>query len=141
MLYRLEKIDEAHQATIDAIEIARADKNREKEVNFLLSLGESYMLTDKLEEALETYQQALDGAQRLQRQVDRAYLSGRIGVILAELGRADEAIGSILASIDALDRRRNGVTRRDNVAEVCTCVTRHRASASSVRCRRPYTGS
>jgi tetratricopeptide (TPR) repeat protein len=90
--YRLEKVEEAHQATIDAIEMARADKNREKEVNFLLSLGESYMLTDKLEEALETYQLALDGAQRLQRQVDRAYLSGRIGVTLAELGRADESI-------------------------------------------------
>jgi tetratricopeptide (TPR) repeat protein len=91
-LYRLEKVDEAHQATTDAIEMARAEKNREKEVNFLLSLGESYMLTDKLEEALETYQMALDGAQRLQRQVDRAYLSGRIGVILAELERFDQAI-------------------------------------------------
>jgi tetratricopeptide (TPR) repeat protein len=91
-LYRLEKVDEAHQATTDAIEMARAEKNREKEVNFLLSLGESYMVTEQLEEALETYQQALDGAQRLQRQVDRAYLSGRIGVILAELERFDQAI-------------------------------------------------
>jgi tetratricopeptide (TPR) repeat protein len=91
-LYRLEKIDEAHRATNDAIDMARAEKNRDKEVNFLLSLGESYMLNDKLEEALETYQLALDGAQRLQRQADRGYLSGRIGFILAELGKIDESI-------------------------------------------------
>jgi tetratricopeptide (TPR) repeat protein len=35
---------------------------------------------------------ALDGAKQLGRQADEAYLIGRIGFTLAELGRTDEAI-------------------------------------------------
>jgi tetratricopeptide (TPR) repeat protein len=100
-LYRLEKIDEAHQTTTEAIERARSAKAKQKEVNLLLSLGESYMLTDMLELALETYQQALDGTQRLQRLVDRAYLLGRVGVILAELEKTDEAISYHQESLKA----------------------------------------
>jgi tetratricopeptide (TPR) repeat protein len=91
--YRLDQFESAHQAIKGAIEVAQGYNDRDKEVSFLLSLGESYMLTDMLEDALETYQQALDGTQRLQRMVDRAYLLGRIGVILAELGRIEEALG------------------------------------------------
>jgi tetratricopeptide (TPR) repeat protein len=90
--YRLNKFEEAHAATEKAIGIARAAKNREREVDFLLSLGESYMLANMLEQALEVYMEALDGTQRLQRLVDRAYLLGRVGVILAESDRADEAL-------------------------------------------------
>ena len=44
------------------------------------------------ENALDAYQQARKGAVRLSRQSDAAYLTGRIGVSLAELGRIDEAI-------------------------------------------------
>jgi tetratricopeptide (TPR) repeat protein len=91
-LYRLKKFDEAHQATSDAIEVARAAKDRKKEVDLLLSLGESYMLANKPEQALETYQQALVGTQRLQRMVDKGYVLGRMGMLLAELNRADEAL-------------------------------------------------
>lgn len=90
--YRLEQIDEANEATSQAIETARVSKDKEKEVSFLTSLGESYFLSEMLDQALETYQQALEGAQRLQRQTDYAYLLGRIGVVLAELGKTDEAI-------------------------------------------------
>lgn len=91
-LYRLEQFDEAHQAIKDAIEVARSAKDRPKEVDLLLSLGESYMLTNALEKALETYRLALVGTQRLQRMVDRGFVLGRMGVILAELGFTDEAL-------------------------------------------------
>lgn len=91
-LYRQEQFAEAHSETSNAIETARELNDRQKEVDFLLSLGESYMLNDKLEQALEAYQQALEGTQCLQRMVDRAYLFGRVGVILAELDRPDEAL-------------------------------------------------
>jgi len=90
--YRLNQSDKARQSTMEAIEKARSAKDRQREVDFLLSLGESYMITDHLEEALKTYQQALVGIQRMQRMVDKAHLLGRIGVILAELNRTDEAI-------------------------------------------------
>jgi tetratricopeptide (TPR) repeat protein len=90
-LYRQNQFDEAHQVTTEAIEAARLANDRAREVDLLLSLGESYMLTHKLEQALDSYQQALVGTQRLQRMVDRAYVLGRIGLILAELNRADEA--------------------------------------------------
>jgi len=92
-LYQQQQIEEAHQATLSAIESARALKDRQKEVDFLLSLGESYLLNEKLELALDAYQQALEGTQRLQRMVDRAYLFGRVGIILAELDRPEEALG------------------------------------------------
>ncbi|MEN8242390.1 MAG: tetratricopeptide repeat protein [Chloroflexota bacterium] len=100
-LYRSEKIDQAHTATKEALERARSAEDTEKEVSLLLSLGESYMLTDKLELALETYQLALDGTQRLQRLVDRAYLLGRTGVVLAELEKTDEAIVYHQQSLEA----------------------------------------
>ena len=91
-LYRLKQIDEAHQVITDGIKTAHSTNNREKEVDLLLFLGESYMVTDNLEQALETYQQALAGTERLQRLVEKAYLLGRIGMIKAELGYVDEAV-------------------------------------------------
>jgi tetratricopeptide (TPR) repeat protein len=90
--YRLEQFDEAHQATQNAIATAQDRRDRNQEVSLLLSLGESYMLTNEWEAALVVYQQALDGTQRLQRLTDQAYLLGRIGIILAELERTDEAL-------------------------------------------------
>lgn len=90
--YRLNQIEAAEDATERAINAAQASKNQEKEVDFLLSLGESAMVFEMPEKALEVYKQALKGAVRLSRQSDEAYLTGRIGVALAELGRPDEAI-------------------------------------------------
>jgi len=90
--YRQEQIDEAHQASLKAVETARKLKDRQKEVDFLLNLGESHMLNENLEQALDAYQQALEGTQRMQRMVDRAYLFGRIGIIMAEMDRLDEAL-------------------------------------------------
>jgi tetratricopeptide (TPR) repeat protein len=90
--YRLGRFEDAHQATIEAIELARLIRDDVREVNLLLSLGESYMIAEMYEEALETYQQAREGANKIHRSVDSAYLTGRIGVALAELERIDEAI-------------------------------------------------
>lgn len=91
-LYRLKQIDEAHQIITDGIKTAHSTNNREKEVDLLLFLGESYMVTNNPEQALETYQKALAGTERLQRMVDKAYLLGRIGMLKAELGYVDEAV-------------------------------------------------
>ena len=90
--YRLNQLDDAHRVTTEAIAMARSANDRKREVDLLLNLGESYMLTNKLEKALSAYQQALSGTQRLQRIVDKAYLLGRIGIILAELNRTEEAL-------------------------------------------------
>ena len=90
--YRLNRIEEAETATEEAIAIAQISKDKEKEVDFLLNLGESAMIFGMPQKALETYKQARKGAVRLSRQYDEAYLTGRIGVALAEIGRIDEAI-------------------------------------------------
>ena len=90
--YRLNQFDAAHEATVAAIEIARSTNDHKREVDLQISLGESYMLTNNLEKALVSYQQALKGTRRYQRLVDQAYLLGRMGIILAELNQTDEAV-------------------------------------------------
>ncbi|KAA3663745.1 MAG: tetratricopeptide repeat protein [Chloroflexi bacterium] len=90
--YRLNLVTKARRATMEALEFALTSKDRNQEINLLLGLGESYMITNELEKSLGTYQQALMVTQRLQRMTDKAYLLGRIGIILAELNRTDEAV-------------------------------------------------
>jgi tetratricopeptide (TPR) repeat protein len=90
--YRQGKIEQARQFNQDAIELARAQQNKSKELDFLLSLGEAQYISELTEEALNSYQQALKAAEQLDRKTDEAYLTGRIGVALADLGRLDEAI-------------------------------------------------
>ncbi len=94
--YRMDRVEEAENVIIVAIEVAQALKDRNKEVDQLLSLGESYMLsspgTARLNQALDAYRDALEGAREIGRKQDEAYLIGRIGLTLAELGRIDEAI-------------------------------------------------
>lgn len=103
--YEMNRIEEAEAATEQAVAAAQAGKNKDKEVDFLLSLGESAMNSEMPEKALEAYQQAKKGAVRLSRQKDEAYLTGRIGVALAEMGRTDEAIGYHEQAIDMAKRR------------------------------------
>ena len=50
------------------------------------------MLSDRLDDALAIYKDADDKAKEIDRKKDAAYLTGRIGITLAELGRLDEAI-------------------------------------------------
>lgn len=103
--YRLHRIEEAEAATEQAIAAAKASKDREKEVDFLLGLGESAMLFGMPEKALAAYTQAREGAVRLSRQYDEAYLTGRVGVALAEIGRTDEAIEFHKEAIALAQRR------------------------------------
>ena len=58
----------------------------------MLSLGESYHISEMYAEALEVYQKSLNAAKLQNRQLDAAFLSGRIGVSLAEQGELDQAI-------------------------------------------------
>ncbi len=83
---------EARQTMRNAIECARAWGDAAKEVEMLINLGESCLVERLYEEALEAYQSALDGARRLQHHRDEANLVGRLGVVLAEMGRSEQAI-------------------------------------------------
>ena len=89
---QLDQLEDANIATREAVEIARDLKDRDKELELLISLGESSFLAGSNEEALEAYEEAKQEALRLQRHKDHIHLTGRIGVVLAELGRIDEAI-------------------------------------------------
>ena len=90
--YQQARMEDALAATIEAVQVAHNSGNRQQEMNFLLSLGESYMLAGKVEEALETYRKAREKAKKLDRHNVEAYLIGRIGVALAELDKMEEAI-------------------------------------------------
>jgi tetratricopeptide (TPR) repeat protein len=89
--YRTGQIEEAQSSNEEAIALARSTKDFNKEIDLLLSLGESYMVSDMKDEALSAYRSALEGAKRLQRLKDEAYLTGRVGIVLAEQGHLDEA--------------------------------------------------
>ena len=58
----------------------------------LINLGEAYLVSGQNAPALDAYRDALGLAERQQRTADVAYLNGRIGAILADLGRVDEAL-------------------------------------------------
>jgi tetratricopeptide (TPR) repeat protein len=89
--YRTGRTEQAHTSLEEAIRLARATKSFNKEIDLLLSLGESYMVSDRKDKALDAYKSALAGAKRLSRQKDEAYLTGRVGIALAELGQLDAA--------------------------------------------------
>jgi len=90
--FRLNQVDDADKAMSAAIEIAQVTEDHKREIDLLIGLGESYLLTDNLPQAFLSYQQALQGTRRYQRLVDQAYLLGRMGVILAELNQTEEAV-------------------------------------------------
>ncbi|MFO7681058.1 MAG: tetratricopeptide repeat protein [Chloroflexota bacterium] len=103
--YQLNRIEEAEKVTEQAVTAAHAGKKKDKEVDFLLSLGESAMAFGMPEKALAAYKQAREGAIRLSRHYDEAYLTGRMGVALAELGRTDEAILFHKEAVELAQRR------------------------------------
>ena len=90
--YKLGNTHEAHEATKQTIAFAGSTGKKDKEASFLLSLGESYLVSDQLVKALEIYLTALKALKRRSRLVDVAHVTGRIGIVLAEMGRVDEAI-------------------------------------------------
>ena len=89
--YRQGKIQEAHNMTSEAVTIARSTNDPEREAEFLMSLGESFLAADMLERALDTYQSALQVARKLDRDYYQAQLMGRIALVNAELGNLEEA--------------------------------------------------
>ncbi len=90
--YQMKQNDAAEAVTLKAIAYADKSGEKTKQLDFMLSLGESYLLANNFEQALDIYQQALEIAQRVQKMVDYSYLIGRIGIIHAELGQLDKAI-------------------------------------------------
>lgn len=101
---RLEQVDLAQKALADAVETARTTNNSQAAVDLLLKLGESLMLTDKLEHALAVYQQAVEATERVQRLTDKAQIIGRMGLILAELNQIDAAINNHKQAIEMAQR-------------------------------------
>jgi tetratricopeptide (TPR) repeat protein len=91
-LYQLERRAEAERITEEAITAAGASRDHQRGVTFNLSLGESYLLSGMPDKAIAAYKDALADASRLSRRQDEAYLTGRIGLALAEADRAEEAI-------------------------------------------------
>jgi len=91
--YRKGNTDMADRTTTEAIQRARSTNDLALELNFRLSLGESYVIAGEYGHALEHYKKARARAAKLNRHSDEAYIAGRIGVALAELGKIDEAIG------------------------------------------------
>ncbi|HSM57185.1 MAG TPA: tetratricopeptide repeat protein [Candidatus Sulfomarinibacteraceae bacterium] len=91
-LYQAQQPVQAEAATEEAIALARGSGDRKRQVDFLVSLGESYLLSGMPEKAIAAYEKARAGAVRLSRRWDEAYLTGRIGVALAEAGRLPEAL-------------------------------------------------
>jgi tetratricopeptide (TPR) repeat protein len=103
--YRLGQNTEAERLTNEAILLARQSGDQDKETNLMLSLGESYMLSGMYEQAISAYASALNGAVELERERDEAYLTGRMGVALAELGRVDEAMIYHRSAVDLARQR------------------------------------
>ena len=104
--YQMNRIEEAEAATERAVAAAQAGKNKDKEVDFLLSLGESAMNSGMPEKAYEAYRHARQGAVRLSRQYDDAYLTGRMGIALAEMGRTADATACHKEAVDLAKRRK-----------------------------------
>ncbi len=89
----------AQQINQEAAEYARVLNNKSKEFEFLLSQGESHLVAEAHADALIAYERAHLIAQELNRKTDEAYLTGRIGVVLAETGKLDEAINYHLQAV------------------------------------------
>ena len=97
--YQLDDFEEGDAYTAEAVELARKTGDDDKTLEFALSLGESYFLQGKVQHALETYTQALHLAQSSNRRGEEAYLTGRLGIVLAEAGQLEEAIEHHLKAV------------------------------------------
>ena len=98
--FRQGKTQEAQNMISDAVTIARSAADQAREVEFLVNLGESFLASDMLERARDTYRKALEGAAELDRKNYQAYLHGRLGYTLAELGQLPEAVQYHLKAIE-----------------------------------------
>lgn len=90
--FRQGKLQQAQNMIADAITLARSTGDKAREVEFLIDLGESFLASEMIERARETYQDALEGAEELEHQSFQAYLTGRLGYTSAELGELKKAV-------------------------------------------------
>ena len=90
--YREGKMQKAHNMISEAITIARSMGDQEREVEFLMNLGESFVASEMLDRAQEIYEDALEGALDLEKATYEAYLKGRLGYVAAELGNLEAAV-------------------------------------------------
>ena len=88
----LEDFDQAQTALQEAIEVAKSMKDKNREVGLMITLGESFVMSEKYEQALETYKKARSRATALKQLQNEAHLVGRIGIVLAEMGELDQAV-------------------------------------------------
>ena len=90
--YHLDQPEDAYAVTRDAIAYAKSQKIVHWEITFLISLGEAYFLRGRTEDARKVYQRAWDKSKENKRENDLAFLSGRLGIVMAELGNIEGAI-------------------------------------------------
>lgn len=103
--YQIGEVDRARALTRQMTELARQSNDSRREIDTMLTLAESFTLADMPEKALECYQDTLKVAEASERTVEQAYLIGRIGMTLGEMGRPEEAITHHQSAIEmARDR-------------------------------------
>ena len=90
--FHLDRPADAQEALQAGLALARTAREPAKEREMLINLGEAYLVSGQNAPALDAYRDGLVLAERQERTTDVAYLNGRIGAILADLGRVDEAL-------------------------------------------------
>lgn len=90
--YRLDQSEDARQAIQEAILYAKSARDFDAEANMLINLGEACVVAGDYAQAFEAYTVARGLISRLERPDDEAYVVGRLGVVLAELGQLNEAV-------------------------------------------------
>lgn len=98
--YRQGKITEANNMLSEAITISRTVGDQEREIDFLLNLGESFISSNLINKALEIYKTALDKSSALNQAGNMAHIIGRIAFILGETGQLEQAIEHHLKAIE-----------------------------------------
>lgn len=90
--FRIGEVEQARELTQQMIELANQSNDSRRKIDTMLTLAESFTLADMPENALACYQDTLKVAEAAERTIDQAYLIGRIGMTLGEMGRLEEAI-------------------------------------------------
>lgn len=90
--YRRENLDAAQATLEDAVALAKQNGDARRELDYLVSLGESLTLSEIPARAESVYRRALALAEEQERNNDRAYLTARLALALAESDRLDQAV-------------------------------------------------
>ena len=106
--FREGKNQEANNMISEAITIARSLGDQEREVEFLMNLGESFVASAMNERALDIYQDALEITQEIHRPHYQTHIYGRMGFIYAEMGRLEEAVENHQQAIQLAQEQHQG---------------------------------